>query len=136
MKALSLESILVTDVVTCASEEALGDVLRTMARRRISCVVVIDGERRPCGIFTERDAVSLLAEGAISAARPVCEVMSHPVVTLPISMDSRDAHQRMLEHGVHHLVGVDPQGRVAGVISEGDFLASLGDEYLLSLIHI
>ena len=133
MEALSLESILVTDVVTCGSEEALGDVLLTMARRRISCVVVMDGERRPCGIFTERDAVALLAEDAITATRPVREVMSHPVVTLPISMDSRDAHQRMLEHGVHHLVGVDPQGRVAGVISEGDFLACLGDEYLVEV---
>ena len=133
MSTLSLESILTTDVVTCGAGEALGDVLRTMARRRISCVVVMDGDRRPSGIFTERDAVALLAEDAISPASQICEVMSRPVVTLPVSVDGRDAYQHMLERGVRHLVGVDSQGRVAGVISEGDFLAFLGDEYLVEV---
>ena len=32
MDALSLESILTTDVVTCGAQDTLGDVLRTMAR--------------------------------------------------------------------------------------------------------
>ena len=133
MSALSLGSILTTDVVTCGAEDALGEVLRTMARRRISCVVAMDAERRPRGIFTERDAVRLLATEGGFAQRPVCEVMSRPVLTLPVSVDARDAYQHMLEHGVHHLVGVDAQGRVAGVISEGDFLAHLGDEYLVEV---
>lgn len=133
MNALSLESILASDVVTCGVEEALGDVLRTMERGRISCVVVTDEERRPCGIFTERDAVALLAEEAYSPASPIAGVMSRPVVTLPLSVDYRDAYQHMLVHGVRHLVGVDAEGRVAGVISEADFLAHLGDEYLVEL---
>ena len=133
MNGLSLESILTTDVVTCGAEDALGDVLATMARRRISCVVAMDGERRPCGIFTERDAVGLLAGEGFSAARPIYEVMSRPVVTLAVSVDARDAYQHMAERRVRHLVGVDAQGRVAGVISEGDFLAHLDDEYLVEV---
>ena len=133
VNALSLESILASDVVTCGADEALGEVLRTMERRRISCVVVTDEDRRPCGIFTERDAVALLAEDALSPASPVAEVMSRPVVTLPLAVDYRDAYQHMLMHGVRHLVGVDAEGRVAGVISEADFLTHLGDEYLVEL---
>jgi diguanylate cyclase (GGDEF)-like protein/PAS domain S-box-containing protein len=131
VNALSLKSILTTDVVTCGTAESLGEVLRTMERQRISCVIVVDEERRPCGIFTERDAVALLAEDEISTASRICEVMSRPVVTFPLSFDARDAYQRMLENDVHHLVAVDPEGRVAGVVSEADFLADLGDEYLV-----
>ena len=133
VNALFLESILTADVVTCHATAALGDVLRSMEQKRISCIVVVDAERRPCGIFTERDAVALLAEGAIVPAIPVGDVMSSPVVTLPASVDYHDAHQHMLEHGVHHLVAVDGEGRVAGVISEADFLAHLDDEYFLEL---
>ena len=131
MNALSLKSILTTDVVTCGTEEALGDVLRAMERNRISCVVVVDEERRPCGIFTERDAAALLAAEGLSPANPIGDVMSRPVVTFPLSFDSRDAYQLMLANDVHHLVAVDAEGRVAGVISEADFLADLGDEYLV-----
>lgn len=87
VNALFLESILTADVVTCDAATALGEVLRSMERERISCIVVVDAERRPCGIFTERDAVALLAEGAIVPAIPVAEVMSSPVVTLPASVD-------------------------------------------------
>ena len=89
MNGPSLESILTTDVVTCGADDALGDVLLIMARRRISCVVAMDGERRPCGIFTERDAVGLLAAEVVSPTRPIREVMSRPVVALPVSADAR-----------------------------------------------
>ncbi|MCX7148654.1 MAG: PAS domain S-box protein, partial [Rhodocyclales bacterium] len=133
MNALSLESILTAEVVTCGTSEPLGEVLRTMERKRISCVVVVDEERRPRGIFTERDALALLAENALSPARPISGVMSCPVVTLPLVVNYHEAYQLMLEHGVHHLVGVDAEGRVAGVMSEADFLEHLGDEYLVEL---
>ena len=104
-----------------------------MERNRISCVVVVDDERRPRGIFTERDAVALLAEGTVSPGSTIGEVMSRPVATQPLSVDYRDAHQYMVELGVRHLVGVDAEGRVAGVLSEADFLEHLGDEYLVEL---
>ncbi len=104
-----------------------------MEHERISCVVVIDAERRPCGIFTERDAVALLAEDLVSADHPISAVMSHPVVTLPLITDYREVHQHMAQHGVRHLVGVDIDGRVAGVVTEADFLSHLGDEYLVEL---
>ncbi|MDK9701778.1 MAG: PAS domain S-box protein [Sulfuritalea sp.] len=132
MNALSLKSILTTDVVTCGTEEALGEVLRVMERKRISCIVVIDGERRPCGIFTERDAVALLAADGFAPASPVREAMSRPVVSFPLASDFRDAYQLMLVNEVHHLVAVDAEGRVAGVLTEADLLADPGDEYLVA----
>ncbi|MDP1614049.1 MAG: PAS domain S-box protein [Sulfuritalea sp.] len=133
MSTLSLQMILSTDVVTCDSEESLGDVLRTMERRRISCVVVVDAERRPCGIFTEHDAVAMLAADQISATARIRESMSSPVLTVPLAIDCREAQLRMQQRTVRHLVAVDAEGRVVGVISEADFLAHLGDEYLVEL---
>jgi diguanylate cyclase (GGDEF)-like protein/PAS domain S-box-containing protein len=133
VSALTLKSILTTNVVTCGSEETLGEVLRTMAQRQISCVVVVDAGRHPCGIFTERDAVALLAEDRLVATDPVHTMMSSPVLAVPLATDCREAHLRMQQRGVRHLVAVDAEGRVVGVISEADFLAHLGDEYLVEL---
>lgn len=91
MKVLSLESILTVDVVACGTEERLGEMLRTMERKRSSCVVVVDEERRPCSIFTERDALALLAEGGITAASPVRGLMRRPGLALPLAVDFGDA---------------------------------------------
>ena len=132
VNALSLKSILTADVVTCGTEEVLGEVLRVMKRNRIGCVVVVDEERRPCGIFTERDALALLFADGFSPARPVCEVMSCPVVSFPLSFEPRDAYQLMLANDVRHLVAVDSEGRVAGVMTEAKLLAEIGDENLVA----
>jgi CBS domain-containing protein len=110
--------------VTCGTEEALGDVLRATEYNRISCVVVMDEERRPRGIFTERVAVALLAGDEFAPAIPISEVVS-----FPLSFDYRDAYQPMLANDVHPLGAVDGEGRVAGVMIEADFLADFGDEY-------
>ncbi|MCF8179490.1 MAG: PAS domain S-box protein [Sulfuritalea sp.] len=119
--------------MTCSAGEALGEVLHTMEQRRISCIVVVDEQHRPRGIFTERDVVALLAEGTIDPGRRIGDVMSCPVATQALSVGYRDAYLYMVDHGVHHLVAVDGDGRLAGVLSEAGFLEYLGDEYLVEL---
>jgi diguanylate cyclase (GGDEF)-like protein/PAS domain S-box-containing protein len=131
--ALPLKSILTTDVVTRGSQATVGEVLHAMARDRISCVVVVDDERRPRGIFTERDAVALLAEERLAVGDSIAEAMSSPVLTVPVAIDMLEAHACMQRQSVRHLVAVDELGKVAGVISESDFLSHLGEESLVAL---
>ena len=118
MGALPLKSILTTDVVTRGSQATVGEVLHAMARDRISCVVVVDDDRRPRGIFTERDAVALLAAERLAVGDSIAEAMSSPVLTVPVAIDMLEAHACMQRQSVRHLVAVDELGKVAGVISE------------------
>jgi len=62
MKKTLLGEILTASVKTVSPLATISGVLTDMAALRISCVVAVDADNRPLGIFTERDAVHLLAE--------------------------------------------------------------------------
>ncbi|HTY99837.1 MAG TPA: diguanylate cyclase, partial [Rhodocyclaceae bacterium] len=128
-----LSAILTAEVVTAAPKASVSGVLRDMESRGISCIVVADSDRLPLGIFTERDAVLLLAEAADVDRATMDQVMSGPAFSLPASLDYRDAYQRMSEKGVRHLAVVDDEGLLTGVVSEADFLQHMGEEYLVEV---
>lgn len=129
----ALQSILTADPVTAVESTGVLEVLATMERLCISCVVVVDPQQRPAGIFTEQDAVHLMATREALENMPLGRVMQRPVFTVAADLDYRDAYRQMNERGFRHLVVVDAQQRLAGVVSEGDFLHHLGIEYLVEL---
>ncbi len=133
MQNLTLHSILSPSVFTVAPDTPLPEVLASMESLRISCVVAIDGKQHPLGIFTEQDAIRLMAERKIAAQLRMSDAMNSPVLTAPVDMDFRDAYRLISDKGYRHLVAVDQTGRLAGVISEADFLHHMGMEYLVEL---
>lgn len=131
-ECVPLSRILTAEVVSFPPAAPLAGVLEAMRRRRISCVVVTD-RGQPIGIFTEKDAVRLLAEGLLQLAQPVAEVMSAPLLCAQAEMDYREAYKLMAERGVRHLVVTRANGQLLGVVSEADFLHFLGEEYLVEV---
>lgn len=50
----------------------------------------------------------------------VDEVMRAPVVTVALDARLNEAHDRMVAHGIRHLIVVDELGLVGGVLSDRD----------------
>ena len=111
-------------------EDPLGPAVAAMGERRISSVVLaIAG--RPVGIFTERDALSLLARGAYDPSSPLRERMSPDLLTATPELTFAEGYARMSARGCRHLVLVDSAGQLVGVLSETDFARILGGGDLL-----
>jgi diguanylate cyclase (GGDEF)-like protein/PAS domain S-box-containing protein len=125
MKKILLSEILTAAVKTVPPHAPISGVLEEMASSRISCVVAVDTERRPLGIFTERDAVHLLSDRHELGALTMGEAMSSPPFTSPSDLDFREAYRMLQERGFRHLVVVDGQGCLMGIVTEGDFLHHL-----------
>ncbi len=125
MHKVLLSEILTAAVKTATPEAAIADVLAEMATLSISCAVAVDGDRKPLGIFTERDAVRLLAERRGLNSLRMCDVMSTPPFTSSADIDFREAYRMLQERGFRHLVVVDSNGRLQGIVTEGDFLHHL-----------
>ena len=53
------------------------------------------------------------------------QLMSHPVVTVPLALDIPVAWQRFREQPYHQLPVLDRQRRIVGILSERDFLRFL-----------
>jgi CBS domain-containing protein len=111
---------LMTDKVWQLPPQAsVRQALALMAAHAISGVVVVD-QQRPVGIFTERDAVRLVAAGTDLTSVPLSAVMSTPVLTTAMSASPRKALDQMQDHAVRRLVVVDEQGSPAGVLTQTD----------------
>jgi diguanylate cyclase (GGDEF)-like protein/PAS domain S-box-containing protein len=128
--SITLRQILNETVHTVSPETSLGEVLRQMSERRISCVVVLK-ELRPVGIFTENDGVGLMARGERHAELPIRALMHEPVLVAHLSMDHHRAYQIMAAHNARHLVAVDDRGNLLGLVTEGDLLHSIGMEQMI-----
>ena len=133
MQNLTLHSILAPSVITVSPDTPLADVLASMESLRISCIVAVDEARVPRGIFTEQDAIRLMAERTPVAQTRMADVMSSPLLTAPLDMDFRDGYRLVAEKGYRHLVVVDDEGKLSGIVSEADFLHHMGMEYLVEL---
>lgn len=127
----SIGEILTRDVISVSLTTPVSDVISIMREKKISCVLVMDG-KNPVGIFTERNLVHLLHQAnGIIGDRNIEELMSTPVLTIESNANVYQAHDFLEKHGVRHLVVVEPDGKVAGVVTQTDLIDNLEVEYFL-----
>lgn len=107
------------------------DVLALMTENKTSCALAVDSQRRPIGIFTERDAVRLAATGRSLRSQTMASVMSSPLLTISPNKGYNAAYQLMNSKSCRHLVVVDDRQQLVGLVSEGDSLHHLGMECLV-----
>jgi CBS domain-containing protein len=112
-------------VVTCRPETKLADVARMMVGYDIHSVVVSDvqGEGGLWGIVTSLDLARVPDElGSLTAGG----VASTDLVTIRSDESLRRAAELMAEHGVTHLIAVEPgTDRPAGMISARTIAAAV-----------
>lgn len=114
-----ISSLMTSKVWQLPPQAPVRQALALMAAHAISGVVVVE-DLLPVGIFTERDAVRLIAAGSDLANVPLSTVMSTPVLTTTPGMPPRQALERMREHAIRRLVVVNDQGQPAGVLTQTD----------------
>jgi CBS domain-containing protein len=110
--------------VTVGVGVSVRDVVRVMYENSIGSIVIVDDVGRPIGIFTERDLLRLVAQGA-SLESPVDSVMSRDLVVVKGVEGVVRAAMLMSEHRIRHLPVVDDEGKLVGVISVRDVVDAL-----------
>ncbi len=101
-------------------EATVIEAVEVMNRERIGAVLVVAGEARLVGIFTERDILSRVIEQARDASETaVKEVMTRRVVTVLPSLTAEEAMAVMTQKRCRHLPVID-DGELLGLVSIGD----------------
>jgi len=102
---------------------------RMMHDSHVGALIVIDDEKRPIGIVTDRDlTLHVLTNGLDPEKTTVGDCMSAPPIVLPRSADLSLASTLMRRHGVRRLPIVDDDGKLVGVITADDMVLLLGRE--------
>ena len=106
-----------------SAESTTREALERMNELQLGCVVVVDSERHPVGVLTQSDLLPRVILAAFDLDRPIGEVMTANPHQLGASASAYDAALEMATHGVRHLLVVDAEGRLEGVVSERDLFS-------------
>jgi len=109
--------------VTIGPDATLEQLDQRCGEYRVSGLPVVDSDDRLIGIITNRDLrFTPVAEWATTK---VDEVMTHmPLITGPAGISRDDATTLLRRHKLERLPLVDPDGRLAGLITVKDFVKS------------
>jgi IMP dehydrogenase len=109
------QSGIVVDPVTIAPSRTLEDALGLMRHYRISGLPVVDADRRPVGILTNRD---VRFEKRLQLQ--VGEMMTKNPVTVKEGVQIDEAKGLLHKHRIEKLLVVDREGRLKGLITIRD----------------
>lgn len=118
-----LASILKKTPVTVAPTASIREVVEIMAAQHIGSMIVVDAQDKPVGIFTQSDVLKRIVLPGVPLDRPIESVMSPDPHFLPMSSSVYDAALAMAMHGIRHVMVVDHEGKLRGVVSERDLFA-------------
>jgi len=118
---VKVADLMQSPVMSTTPSQTVGRVRKVMKEKHVSCMPVLDPEGRPLGIVTSTD---LLESG--SDARPVSQVMTRTVYSVPMYAEISLAAMTMRKHHVHHVVVVEEK-KVVGILSSFDVLRIVED---------
>lgn len=141
MNARTVGTVMTHNVVTARPDTAFKDMVDTMATERISALPVVDGAMRVVSIVSEADLLHKLdlpdehvyarllnrrrRAAATKAAGDIAgELMTTPAVTIGPEATIGSAARLMAQHRVKRLPVVDGDGRLVGIVSRRDLLAT------------
>jgi CBS domain-containing protein len=104
---------------SCSGDAPLGEVAGLMAKHRVHAVAVTNGDgQRITAIVSDLDVAAAAASGREPTA---LEAAATEPLTVSANEPMHHAAQLMVEHGVSHLVVVDPaSGYPIGILSTLD----------------
>jgi len=118
------------NVLTCSIDTSIQDAAAMMAQKDVGSIVIVNADLHPLGIITDKDFRSrVIAEGK-SYDLKVSELMTSPVLTMPMDSDFPTLYLTMIKNRLHHLIFTEdgsPNSPISGIISDHDILLSQGN---------
>lgn len=115
--------VLPSSVYVSPEDIPVRDVARLMTARGIGAIVVVNGQKQPVGMVTDRDIlVRVMAPGLDAAEVPVGSVMSAPLVTIGQQETIEAGIAAMNRHGIRRLPIVDNTGCLVSLLTLDDII--------------
>lgn len=138
-KHSTVDDLMTRDVVTISPDTLFKEIASTLSAHGIGAVPVVDARGAPVGLVSETDLLRkevdqphmpgrLVSppgwphERSKARAENAAGVMTAPVVTARPEWPVAEAARAMDRHRVKHLLVVDGEGRLVGIVSRSDLM--------------
>ena len=118
---LLVKHVMLTNVITASPNMTVKETIKTLYDKHIGCVVAIDEDKKCIGIFTERDAIRLVAKN-VHLDQPLEKVMTKNVVTVTEDSSINEVRRIICSHRIRHMPVVNQKGKLVGLLSVRDAL--------------
>jgi CBS domain-containing protein len=119
-----------SDPATATPDESVQEAAKRMEAANAGCLVVVDAERRPVGLLTDRDVALGVLRGRLdpTTAR-VSELMHEPVVTVTEHAPLQVAARFMRQNALRRVPVVDnASGELRGIVAADDLVQLIASE--------
>ena len=122
VRARTVADFMSTRVITSDPEDHISQIASSMQRQNVGSVVVTKNQRI-VGILTERDFVRIVEKvGMLLKEDQAKHFMANPVITVRADASVTDAIKLMQANRIRHLVVLDKDLRMVGMISARDLM--------------
>ena len=113
---LLVKHMMLTNIITATPSMTVEEAINILYEKHIGSVVLIDDDKKCIGIFTERDAIRLVAKN-IELDQPLGNVMTKNVITIQENSSINEVRKIVLTHKIRHLPVVNQEDRIVGLLS-------------------
>jgi len=121
---LKIRHIMIENVVTAKEDDTIKKAIEILYKKHVGSIVITDNEKKCIGIFTERDAIRVVAQ-KIPLDKPLKKVMTKNVMTIREDATFEEARRFIVSHGIRHLPVVNQEGKLVGLLAIRKFLDEL-----------
>jgi CBS domain-containing protein len=125
---MSVGTICSRNLITVDANDPVAVAQQRMEESRVGCLVVVNEDRRPFGILTDRDLAFKCAQATNPSRLQMWEVMK-PLPQCVKEDASVDEALRLMRGGPYRrLPVIDRDGRAVGLLSVDDILSFVANE--------
>jgi len=135
MDESTLDNIVERRMVTCSRKHSLRDATKLMHQRHCSSIIITE-KNKPIGIWTEADALKVNVHKSNMLDREIELFMSTKVITINVGSSLNDATLELKRNHVRHLVVIDNESKLVGILSQSDVVIHQDATLFLSITQV
>jgi len=121
---LKVRDMMVKNVVTAKEKISVEIAIEMLYKKHVGSIVVTDDEGKCVGIFTERDAIRIIAQKT-PLNTPLKKVMTKNIITIWEGATFEEARRVITTYGIRHLPVIDQKEKLVGILAIRSFFDEL-----------
>jgi CBS domain-containing protein len=133
---MQVRQVMSSDVQCCTAETPIPEVARMMVKGDCGAIPVVDGQRHPVGVVTDRDiTIRAVAKGQDPRGLKAGDCMTPQAICVRAEADVREAVRMMERRQVRRVPVVDEKGACVGMLAQADVVLCGGEQEAAELVR-